>query len=131
MLDYFDSGEAKGLAATSRSWENVDKPVMKSNRAKYRRELAPAEIRAFERQAFEELVRFGYPLENDAAALKAEAENGLGAATRLEYWAAETAMNARETLTSLFEDRNGAKRLRKALFVARLRLSLAAGKMLA
>lgn len=131
MLDYFESDEAKSLAAHSRSWENVDKPVLKSNRSKYKRELSAREIRAFELQAFEELEHFGYALENGEAGLKDDARRGLGAATRAEYWARERAMSALAAVKSLAQDRNAPRRLRKALFVLRLRLrlrlSLAAG----
>lgn len=128
MLDYHEGGEAKSLASSSRSWENVDKPVMKTNRAKYKRELSAREVRSFEVQAFAELRHFGYPLENDEAGLRAEAARGLGAAEKLEYWLRERAMGAWMNLRSLASDRNAMRRLRKALFVRRLRLSLASGK---
>ena len=127
LLDYFESAEAKSLAGHSRSWENVDKPVLKANHSKYKRELSAAEIEAFELQAFAELKHFGYALENDEARLKEKSRRGLGAATRLEYWAVENALRALETVKSLGSDRNAVRRLRKAFFVLKLRLSLAAG----
>lgn len=127
LLDYFESDEAKSLASHSRSWENVDKPVLKANHSKYKRELSAEEIKAFELQAFEELKHFGYALENDEARLKDEFGRGVGAATRLKYWALEHAMSGLETVKSLGTDRNAPRRLRKALFVLKLRLSLAAG----
>ena len=127
LLDYFKSGEAKNLAGSSRSWENVDKPVLKHNHSKYKRELSAAEIEAFELQAFEELKHFGYALENDEARLKERSHQGLGMATRIKYWSLESALSGLETIKSLGTDRNAVRRLRKAIFVMRLRLSLAAG----
>ena len=128
LLDYFKSAEAKSLAGHSRSWENVDKPVLKANHSKYKRELSAGEIRAFELQAFEELKHFGYALENDEARLKEESRRGLGWATRLEYWTEENARRGLETAKSLGSDRNAIRRLEKALFVWKLRLSLPMGK---
>ena len=126
LLDYFRSDEAKSLAAHSRSWENVDKPVLKANHSKYKRELSAADIEAFELQAFEELKHFGYALENEEAGLKERSRRGLRLETRLKYWVEENALKALETVKSLGQDRNALRRLRKALFVLRLRLSLAA-----
>ncbi|HXS99182.1 MAG TPA: sulfotransferase [Elusimicrobiota bacterium] len=128
LLDYHRSGEASSLAAESASWENVDKPVLKENRAKYKRGLSAREIRAFEVQAFAELKAFGYPLENEEAGLRDQAARGPGAAARLEYWLRERAMSGWMDLKSLASDRNALRRLRKALFVRRLRLSLASEK---
>ncbi len=127
LLDYHEGAEAKGLAGRSRSWENVDKPVLKSNRAKYKAELSAAEIEAFELQSFPELKHFGYALENDEARLKGKLERGIGAAALLRYWILERAWSVRETVKSLGSDRNAALRLRKALFVMKLRLLLGAG----
>ena len=127
LLDYFESAEAKSLAGHSRSWENCDKPVLKANHSKYKRELSAGEIEAFELQAFAELKHFGYALENDEARLEEESRRGLGLATRLKYWAEENALSGLETVKSFGYDRNAGRRLEKALFVLKLRLSLAAG----
>jgi hypothetical protein len=127
LLDYFKSGEAKSLAGSSRSWENVDKPVLKDNRSKYKRGLSAAEIEAFELQAFEELKHFGYPLENDEGGLKEKKRRGLGLGTRLQYWVVEHSLSGRETFKSLFRDRNAVRRIRKAFFVWSLRRSATAG----
>jgi hypothetical protein len=126
LLDYFRSDQAKSLAAHSRSWENVDKPVLKANHAKYKRELSAGEIGAFELQAFEELKHFGYVLENDEARLNEKSRRGLAWATLLEYWAKENVWRGLETVRALGSDRNALQRLRKALFIWKLRLSLAA-----
>ena len=122
LLSYFESAEAKGLAGQSRSWENCDRPVLSSNRGKYRRSLSAEEVRAFELQAFAELQHYGYPLENDLSRLQEDSRRGLSATTRLKYWAVENALKARVTARSLNDDDNAASRLRKMLFVAGLRL---------
>jgi hypothetical protein len=128
LLDYFKGDEAQRLAGHSRSWENCASPVLKDNHAKYKRELSPAEIEAFELQAFEELRHYGYPLENDLARLREDSRRGPGLATRLKYWSLENALRGYVTAKSLFDDRNAVSRLRKELFVLKLRLSLAAGR---
>ncbi len=122
LLDYFKSAEAKRLAAQSRSWENVSKSVLQGNRDKYKRELSAAEIHAFELQAFAPLAHFGYALENDPAQLRKESRTPLGAGTRLRYWTAEQAMSVRIGAQALLRDRNAFLRLRKSLFLLKLRL---------
>ena len=127
LLDYFRSDEARSLATHSRSWENVDKPVLKANRSRYKRELSAGEIEAFERQAFEELKHFGYSPENNEARLKRDP----GGATLLRYWIQENALWGLETVKSLGSDRNAPRRLRKSLFVLKLRLALTVRRELA
>lgn len=124
LLSYHESAEAKGLAGQSRSWENCDRPVLASNHGKYKRALNPAEIRAFELQAYAELRHYGYPLENDPALLETDFRRGLGAATRLGYWSVENALRAYQTARSLVQDKNAAILIRKKLFVMKLRLRL-------
>jgi hypothetical protein len=124
LLDYFQGEEAKTLAAQSRSWENVAKSVLKDNGAKYKRELSAAEIRAVELQAFAELAHYGYALENDPARLREDARRGLALATRLRYWAVENALSAAASAGAFVSDRNAPRRLRKNLFMWKLRLTL-------
>lgn len=125
LLRYHESREAKTIADQSRSWENLSKPVLKSNRAKYKSALPADEIRAFERQAYDELKHYGYVLENDEAVLRVEAQRGLASVVLFNYWAREKFMSAGQTLKSLVEDRNALIRLKKDLFVAWLRFSRA------
>ncbi len=61
MLNYHEGGSAKNLAAQSAFWENLSKPVMKTNFAKFKKELTPAEIALFESIAGRELTLLGYP----------------------------------------------------------------------
>jgi hypothetical protein len=125
LLDYFKSDEAKLLAGHSRSWENVSRPLLKDNHSKYKRELSAGEVEAFELQAFEELRHYGYPLENDLARLRDDSRRGIGLASRLKYWALENGLGAYVTAKSIIDDRNAGSRLKKELFVFKLRLSLA------
>lgn len=122
MLKYHEGGEAKNLANQSRSWENCAKPVLTGNRSKYRSQLSEADVRAFERQAFEELRHYGYELANDYDALRSAKAKGLGFFVRLRYWMAERALSAREALRSLIHDQNALIRIRKMLFVLKLRI---------
>jgi hypothetical protein len=115
LLRYHESGEAKELAGQSRSWKNVDRPVLKTGRAKYKTELTAAEVRAFERQAAPELRHFGYPLEGNPAPAPSRA-------ARAGYWLSETLQSAAETARSLVSDRNAFTQLKKRLFVMKLRL---------
>jgi hypothetical protein len=117
LLDYSGGEEAKRLAAQSRSWQNVARPVIKGNRAKYKTALSPEQIRVFEREAYDELVRFGYAPENERGALRAPSQT-----QRLAFWLSETAQTARETLKSFVLDENGWSLARKKLYVLSLRL---------
>jgi hypothetical protein len=122
LLNYHQSGHARELASASRSWENCDKPVLKANRARYKSALSAEEVFIFEREAAEELLRFGYVPENDPAALREAARRGPSAPARFGYWLSETVQSLRMTAVSLVCDRNAWKRLRKSAFVAKLRL---------
>ncbi len=119
MLRYFEAPETRRLAGLSRSWENVARPVIKSNRGKYKTALSKEEIAVFEREAFRELEAFGYPLENPKPELEAA-----GSRPRLRYWLEEKALAAQSAVGSLFSDRNSLAFLRKRLFVLKLKLSL-------
>ncbi len=123
LLRYHESLEAKTIADQSRSWENLSKPVLKSNRAKYKSALSRDEIKAFELQSFAELKHYGYALENEETALRAAAQRGIGRPTLFRYWIHEKSMSAGQTLKSLAEDRNALIRLKKSLFVLLLRLT--------
>lgn len=61
MLRYFETPEAARSASLSRSWENTGKAVLSSNCGKYRGELSPAELRAVESVARDEMEQLGYP----------------------------------------------------------------------
>jgi hypothetical protein len=117
MLRYHEGREARVLADQSRSWKNCAKPVLKENRSKYRAALSASEIRAFERQAFEELVHFGYPLASDFRTLKEESGRPVPARVRLKYWFLEKTLGLREECRALCRDRNEVRRLKKKLFV--------------
>ena len=65
MLNFHDCGSAKKLASQSAFWENLSKPVMKTNFAKFKKELTPADIALFESVAGRELTLLGYPRMSD------------------------------------------------------------------
>lgn len=61
MLNFHEGGTAKKLASQSPYWENLSKPVMSSNFAKFKNEMTPKEIALFESIAGRELTLLGYP----------------------------------------------------------------------
>jgi hypothetical protein len=61
MLNYHGGGSAKKLASQSAFWENLSKPVIKDNYAKFKQELSLKDIALFEAVAGMELVLLGYP----------------------------------------------------------------------
>ena len=133
-LDYDDAllahdgdRDAARVAALSRSWENVDKPVLGANRGRYRAELSAGEIRALERQAFAALLRHGYAPQGDPAELAEEARRGPGAAALAGYWLSEHSRAFAVRAGALFTDRNALLRLRRASFLLGLRARLSAG----
>lgn len=124
MLSYFEAPEAGALAKTSRSWEKCASPIAKDNVQRYKRELSVDETRVFETTAFEELSRFGYALENDYQELKKLSEKGISPGAGLKYWLLEKSMLSRTMIKSFFSDSNAVLRLKKRLYVLRLRMNL-------
>jgi hypothetical protein len=66
MLDFHAGGTAKKLATESAYWENLSKPLMKTNFAKFKKELKPREIGLVESVMGRELLLLGYPLVSEA-----------------------------------------------------------------
>lgn len=62
MLAYHEEEETKKDAAKTQYWQNLDKPVLKNNKAKFLAQLSPADIRLFEQVAGPLLQALGYPL---------------------------------------------------------------------
>jgi hypothetical protein len=61
MLNFHEGGSAKKLAAQSPYWENLSKPLITTNFAKFQKELTMREISLFESVAGRELTLLGYP----------------------------------------------------------------------
>ena len=66
MLNFHEGGSAKKLASQSPYWENLSKPLITTNFAKFKKELGQREIALFESVAGRELTLLGYPLITDA-----------------------------------------------------------------
>lgn len=62
MLQFYESGASKATAAAGEMWKNLEKPVMKDNTQKFRKELSEEEIEIFEWVAGDTLQALGYPL---------------------------------------------------------------------
>lgn len=60
IMDYYNSEESKRTADSGKMWENVTKPVMKNNTAKYLSELSHYELQIFESVAGDMLQKLGY-----------------------------------------------------------------------
>lgn len=63
MLEFHAEAESRTDAQKTAFWKNLDRPLMRSNRAKYRAELGPRDIAIFESVAGDALELLGYPLE--------------------------------------------------------------------
>ncbi len=62
MLYFHETDEAVEQAQKSQYWENLSKPVMSDNKAKFRHQLSDREVRIFEAVAGDVLALLGYPL---------------------------------------------------------------------
>ncbi len=122
MLEYFQGAEARRQASMSSSWKNCSAPVLRGNRGKFKSRLSPRELWAFERNAFEELELFGYPLENDRSALASAWVKGPTFMERVGYVTAEKCRSVAVRLSSFWRDRNALMMARKRLFLTKLRL---------
>lgn len=63
MLQYYKSGESMLTSQSGHMWENVSKPLIKSNSKKYLNELTDDEIDIFETVAGDSLKALNYQLE--------------------------------------------------------------------
>jgi hypothetical protein len=124
MLNYSSRSDSAALAGMSKSWENLAKPIMANNTKKYRTKLTADEIFAVERNAYPELLHFGYTLENDLAELQRSASAGLDWKRQLRYYASEKASMVATAVTSLFSDKNAYMRIKKRLFLWRVAATL-------
>jgi len=59
-LDYYHSEESHKTAHSGVMWENVEKPVIKNNFNKFKKELTPEDILLFEQVAGDTLEKLGY-----------------------------------------------------------------------
>lgn len=62
MLNYFEAGESKRTAHAGKMWENLEKPVMASNRQKFLKGLSKEQLIIFESVAGDMLFQLGYDL---------------------------------------------------------------------
>ena len=60
MLAYYNSDESRVTATSGEMWVNVQKPIIKSNTKKYRKELSVEEIKIFESVSKDTLKKLGY-----------------------------------------------------------------------
>jgi len=62
MLRYFESGESRKTAHAGKMWENLEKPVLSSNRQKFLKGLTREQLVIFESVAGDMLEGLGYAL---------------------------------------------------------------------
>lgn len=124
LLRYFENPEIKRLAAFSASWDNCAKPVLKDNSGKYRKDLSACEVKLFETEAFGELERFGYALDNPRGELAKLAAAPAALSKRAGYFLSEKSRLASVFIRSLFTDRNAFAMLKKRAFLGWLKLKL-------
>jgi hypothetical protein len=118
MLRFFEKPSARKLAGLSRSWENVDKPVLRQNSGKFMGELSVQEILMVESSARSIMGEFGYkPV--------SESEHDVfepGVIQELSFQMSENLSMLREEARAFVMDRNAISRLRKKAFLWRLGL---------
>ncbi|MBX3020563.1 MAG: sulfotransferase [Bdellovibrionales bacterium] len=117
LLKFFDKPAARELSRLSRSWENVGRPVLKDNSAKYRKHLSHKDIRLIESVANAPMHHYGYRLESD----KAELTFTPSPALQAKYRTQEELLMWREEGLALFKDRNARYRLLKRSYLLSLR----------
>lgn len=61
MLRFHEEDEAKEEADRTEYWENLDRPVMRGNKGKYRDQLTEGQVEVFEAEAGSLLELLGYP----------------------------------------------------------------------
>jgi hypothetical protein len=117
MLKYASRPDSARLAGISKSWENLAKPILANNTKKYLTKLTADEIFAVERNAFPELLHFGYKLENPLDALQRSVAAKLEPKKRLKYYLSEKISAISTGLIAMFSDKNAYLRLKKRFFV--------------
>ncbi len=60
VFDFYKSEESQKTAVAGKMWENVRKPIQKTNSNKYKKELTELEIAIFEKEAGATLKKLGY-----------------------------------------------------------------------
>lgn len=125
MLNYASRPDSSALAGISKSWENLSKPVMTNNSKKYLTKLTADEIFAVERNIYQELLHFGYTLENQLEAIQQSAAAGLDAKRKLTYYLSEKGSMVSTAVISMFSDKNAYMRLKKRIFMLSVAASLA------
>jgi len=63
VFDYYKSSESRETANAGKMWQNLTKPIIKSNFNKYKRQLSREEILLFEHLAGDILQKFDYKLD--------------------------------------------------------------------
>jgi hypothetical protein len=74
MLNFYEKQETKQAAGETEAWNNLEKPLLTDNFAKYRGKLSEQEIRYVEAVCAEEMQALNYPLDyplGDIASLEA------------------------------------------------------------
>ena len=74
MLDWGQNNKTKQEAQNIKMWQNIDKPILKDNVAKYKTQVVPWKIALFESIAGDTLKALGYRLE--VASTKNEEKTG-------------------------------------------------------
>lgn len=124
MLKYSSRPDSAALAGISKSWENLSKPILAGNTKKYLTQLTREEIFAVERNAYQQLMHFGYKLENDLAEIQRSAATKLDLKTRTKFYLLEKGSMLSTTMRSIFSDKNAFLRLKKRFFLWRIEASI-------
>lgn len=117
LLKFSEKPAAQELSGLSRSWENVGRPVLKNNSAKYRRNLSAEDIRIIESVAIAEMQAYGYQPDTELKELAWEPNLMQRARYRIE----EEFLMWKEESKALLKDRNAKFRLMKKSYLMKLR----------
>jgi hypothetical protein len=116
MLRYFHTAEARKATSLCRSWQNTGRDILGGNSGKYRKELSPAEIRAMEGAAGDEMEELGYARDFPPSS------NSPSLLTLSSYHLLDWCGHLRVECGSLLSDSNHWRRWRRDLAAAYFRV---------
>ena len=121
MLEYHRSREAKKSGSLCVSWENTSKPVLTTNKEKFRTLLSRKEILLFESIAANELIELGYQPSHPLAELRRVHHDLIQ--PKQSYHLSEFLLWLRAEARHLCKDSNSIMRLKKLWFMKYLKFT--------
>jgi len=115
ILNFFETNEAKKCASISCAWQNLSRPIIKTNSGKFKNGLTQKETALFESIAAFELDFFSYALETPFFIL--EGMCNMKNKFKIIYLFEEVFLRLKVQIKHLFSDRNNMLRFKKFIFL--------------